>query len=68
MKKIDSEDIVIKSYNSISVDTSRIDCDYYRINAKDNNSLKQYMGEFMTQYPWAEETVGYLDRLVHGNS
>lgn len=64
LKKCGAEDAVRKSFNSICVDTSCIDCDYYHVNEHDGSGLALYSGEFMTQYSWAEETAGYLDRIV----
>lgn len=57
--------IVQKSYNSISLDTSVLDCDYYRFLELDPAAINAYTGEFMAQYPWAEFMTGYLDRLTH---
>lgn len=56
--------IVQKSYNNISLDTSGIDCDYYRFLELDPAAINAYTGEFMAQYPWAEFMTDYLDRLT----
>lgn len=47
-------DVVRKSYNSISVDTKLIDCDYYHYLSGENTPESVYHGEFMIQYSWAE--------------
>lgn len=47
-------DIIRKSYNSISVDPSVIDCDYYHYLQGDDIPDATYHGEFMDQYSWAE--------------
>ena len=58
------EETIQHSYNSISVNVNVIDCDYYRFLENDAAIMQQYTGEFMTQYPWAEDVAGYLDRIA----
>lgn len=53
-------DIIIKKHNSISLDVSRVDCDYYRFLKGDITAINAYMGEFMSNYSWAEMITGYL--------
>lgn len=64
LTKYNAENAVTKLFNSVSVSVSCIDCDFYHINDSENNSLPLYAGEFMTQYSWAEEMVGYLSELA----
>ena len=65
MKSLNAEnigDIVIKRYNHLSVDTSKIDdCDYYRFLNGDQEAINAYAGEYMMNYSWGEFTIGYLD-------
>lgn len=56
------QDIVMKSRNSIAIDPSKIDCDYYRFLKMDIEAINSYCGEYMTNYSWAELTLGELDR------
>ena len=58
-----AEAVIKKNYNSISVDTARVDCDYYRFAALDAAAVNAYSGEFMSQYPWAEFAIGYLEEV-----
>lgn len=60
--------VINKSYNSISINTDLIECDYYKFNEKDPNSLVGYSGEFMAQYSWAEYVSGYLEHLVRNSN
>lgn len=53
-KEIGCEDIINKAYNSISVDKNKIDCDYYKFKEADANAVNSYMGEYMSQYYWAD--------------
>ncbi|MDL2272109.1 response regulator [Desulfovibrio sp. OttesenSCG-928-I05] len=54
------KDLVIKHWNSISVDTEKFSCDYYEFLQGDVNALNAYTGEYMENYSWAEMTAGLL--------
>ena len=64
LKQYDLASIVQKRYNSISLDVSVLDCDYYRFLELDPGAINSYTGEFLSQYSWAEFMTGYLDRLT----
>jgi len=64
LREVDAEDVIIKKHNSIAVDAEKINCDYYRFLKSDMDAIKFYTGEYMTNYSWAELTVGYLNRVV----
>lgn len=69
MKTLNNEgigDIVIKRYNHLSVDTSKIDCDYYKFLNGDKDAINSYTGEYMMNYSWGEFTIGYLDSKAFG--
>lgn len=57
LKKADAQSILIKTNNAYSVDTQRLDCDYYSYL---KNGKPEFMGEYMTQYSWAEVTCALL--------
>jgi len=58
------KEIIVKSYNNIAVDTTKFDCDYYRLLNHEAAAANAYMGEYMTEYSWAEMTAGALaDKL-----
>lgn len=61
LRKAGADEIVIKNFNSISVDKSKFDCDYYEFLEGNANAVNSYMGEYMTNYSWAEFTLGELD-------
>ena len=65
LKQYGLTSIIQKSYNSISLDVSAVDCDYYRFLELDPAAINAYTGEFLAQYSWAEFMTGYLDRLTH---
>ena len=53
-------DIIIKNRREIAIDTAKIYCDYYE--AIDGNivHMNSFRGEYMTNYSWAEFTLGGL--------
>lgn len=57
LKAIDMEEIFERNNYLYSLNPERIDCDYF-------NYLKtgrpEFIGEYMSQYSWAEETCGLL--------
>ena len=57
--------VVTKRYNNMAVNTELLSCDYYRLLQSDPEALREYSGEFMTQYSWAERQTGTLDAIVH---
>ncbi|WP_405355404.1 response regulator [Ruminococcus sp.] len=54
LKNIGAEKVVNKKYNSLSVNTAMLDCDYYRFEELDAGAVNSYMNEYMSQYYWAE--------------
>lgn len=60
LKKYSAQDVFVSSRNSFAVDTSKIDCDYYRFLQYDITAINSYAGEYMNQYSWAEMTNGIL--------
>lgn len=60
LKRETGEDLVIRKRNALAVDVSRIDCDYLRFLAGDAAAVNSYVGEYMSQYWWAEFTTGTL--------
>ena len=63
LKSAGAEAVIQKAYNSMSVNTALVDCDYYRFAALDASAVNAYSGEFMSQYGWAEFAIGYLEEI-----
>ena len=42
----------------------RVDCDLYRILAGDKQTARQYDGQYMQEYSWAEDRNGQLYRML----
>ena len=60
LTKVGSADILVKAWNAYGIDTSKIDCDYYNYLSGDSFYINAFQGEYMTQYSWAEMTLGEL--------
>ncbi len=55
-----AENILVSGWNSLAIDKTKVLCDYYDFLNGDSNAIKMYLGEYMTNYSWAEETAGIL--------
>ena len=56
------EDLIIRGKGGVSIDTRKLDCDYYRYLDGDPYAQHEFHGEYMEQYEFAEETRARLDR------
>ena len=60
LRAIGAEEVIKKEWNCIGVHTDMIECDYYNYLSGSSDKNDQYRGSFMSQFSWAEETVGYF--------
>lgn len=61
-----AEDILIKKWNYLALDTEKVDCDYYRFLKGDIDAVNTFHGEYMSNYSWAELTTAFLNqRSIH---
>ena len=60
------DDIIIKHAGAFGVDIKQLDCDYYRFLDNDPYAISRYLGEYMTQFSFAEETRASLAMKYHG--
>lgn len=61
LKEAGASDVVIKKYNSLSVNIDTFQCDYYDFLKMDVYAINSYMGEYMINYSWSEFTTGMLE-------
>lgn len=61
LKEAKASDVVIKKYNSLSVNINTFQCDYYDFLKMDVYAINSYMGEYMINYSWSEFTTGMLE-------
>ena len=52
------EDVLIKTWNHIAVDITKVKCDAYDFEAGDVVAVNSFRGEYMKDYSWAEFTTG----------
>lgn len=55
---------LVKNWNSWSLDTNKVTCDYYDFLNKDSKAVSTFLGEYMAQYSWAEKTAGRLNDIA----
>lgn len=52
--------IIVKKWNYLAINPQVVDCDYYRFLEGDLGAINSYMGEYMSNYSWAEMTTAAL--------
>lgn len=62
LEGVGAGDVFVKTRNSFAVAKDKLDCDYYSFLKGDTVAVNSYSGEYMTQYSWAEMTLGSLER------
>jgi hypothetical protein len=60
LSDIGVNNIVIRRRDTIGIDPTFLDCDYYRFLKGDIQAVNAFHGEYMKQYSWAELTNGNL--------
>ena len=64
LNKLGCGDVLIRERNLYAVDTDKVQCDYYNLLKNDARAVNRFQGEYMTQYSWAEDRVGYIENRV----
>lgn len=55
LKGCGADDALVIKRNSFAIDTSKIECDYYKYLEGDHAAINSYCGEYMSQFSWAVE-------------
>lgn len=66
-RKCGISDFLDTKRNSFRIDDSKVVCDLYQMLNGDETACKNFVGEYMNSYSWAEETAGLLFRKVNGH-
>lgn len=61
LKMAGAEQIVISKRNYYAICPSEFECDYYNYLKWDVQAINSFQGEYMSNYSWAEFTLGLLD-------
>ncbi len=64
LKEVNASYIVVKGFNTLAVDTSKFDCDYYDFLEWKISGINAYTCEYMPEYSWAEFTLAALERRI----
>lgn len=59
-----ASDVLIHTRDSFAIDTTRLNCDYYRFLDRDPVAIASFRGEYMSQYDWAEYTAANLQHTA----
>lgn len=54
------EDLIIKNRGAIGIEQKKLSSDWYEWQAKTQEGLNAFQGEFMSQYSWAESRLSYI--------
>lgn len=57
------DDIILRSWNSISIDPKKITCDYYEFLNGDIAARNSFAGDYMGGYSWAQTTEALLTQM-----
>ena len=68
MSELEIHDFFIAEYNNFRINPELIKCDYYEFLKGDPTATKNFAGEFMSQYSWAEEVAAFLEQKALGNN
>ena len=68
LRKAGVEDILVKTWNHLALDTGKVHCDSYDFEKRDIHAMNSFRGEYMVNYSWAEFTTGrYIEmERIHG--
>lgn len=67
LREAGAAEIVFRSRLEIAIDTSKVDCDYYSAIQGDIAWMNTFTGEYMSNYSWAEFTLGELIKIQRSN-
>ena len=62
--ELEIQDFFMTEYNNFRINPEAVSCDYYDFLAGDRTAMKNFSGEFMSQYSWAKEAAGFLESRV----
>ncbi len=54
------KEVILRKYGSVGLDTTKVDCDLYLYRQGNHAAVNAFRGEYMSQYSWAEMTLGKL--------
>lgn len=61
-------DVLIRTRTEIAVDVKKVECDYFYIAEGETKWINAFTGEYMSNYSWAEYTLGELLEIKKRNT
>jgi two-component SAPR family response regulator len=58
------QDFFIADYNNFRINPEALQCDYYDFLHGSKEAAREFNGEFMNKYSWAEEAAGFIERKI----
>lgn len=68
LKAAGADDILIKTWNHLALDVTKIKCDAYDYEKWDAVAVNSFHGEYMVNYSWAEFTTGKYVKMEEERS
>ena len=68
LSELEIQNFFVAEYNNFRINPDAVQCDYYDFLQGDEKVAKTFSGEFMSQYSWAEDTAGFIERKNLSNS
>ena len=65
MNRLKLQGVLLKQRGSLAIAANQIECDLYDWLEKKRESKYQYLGDYMTQYSWAEYMHAELDEISY---
>lgn len=59
--EIGTSDVLVKEWNKLGVDISKVFCDYYEYLSGNPSTVNLYKGVYMSRYDWAKDTLKKLN-------
>lgn len=63
LKSADISDILLSFPHAKAIRKDMVECDYFDMLAEKPNTIKEWKGDYMNQYTWAEEHKGTLIKI-----
>ena len=67
LAELEIQNFFIAEYNNFRINPEVINCDYYDFLAGNKKAVKNFAGEFMSQYGWAKEVSIFMEYKVLKN-
>lgn len=64
LSELGIQNFFIAEYNNFRINPDVVKCDYYDFLSGDADAMNNFAGEFMSQYSWAEDVAGFLEKKV----